>query len=1199
MKWWFQATLLLLTSLSLPFKAGAQEEPIAVFHSTAYESQGEENVVTILFGGIKQGEPIIVDDGNQKQTIILDVTQIDSETGTWTGSVASCNVSSEGYIKVYGDASKINLINASGCKIDRADITQLTTLNILDLSHNELKALNMDGLTNMQALYLNDNPFSETPLKVGNDKAKLLILDIGQVEQLDPSFALTDYPELVSFDAWHCSTLTKVDPTGCPNLQRLSIDTTPVKELDITKNAKLAVLNISETGINKLDLSQSPYLQELYCDHVSGSMHQEYKLRELDITKNIYLTKLFASGNLLESIDLTQNKYLTDIFLNYNKLSSIDISNNPNITKLMLRNNHFDFATLPLPQDTWVQYEYMQMPMQVDKSYPVGATIDLSKRVLREDFATEAAVYKTSDENPSALTLLDESYYRYENGKITLLKETAGDSIYVAFACEAFPELDLNGMPLKTEKFVVKNSDVFGKEELAFSLTPATTNASTLNLGINIHGATAENPKTFYVDFGDGQKKSFVSNGQTAETANVTTDSWNGTINIYVQENDKVSAIHIHDIALKDIQLDRLHELQELHLTNTQMKSIDLGWNRCLQVLEITGNDFDSLNIRGANDAFQKNLLQTINLSNNKLTKVTLNDNYTIHHLNLSHNLLTELSFKDGDMMESINVSDNLLTSINLDYCTILKELNIANNHISSMAMPAEHLLNSVHCEGNELSFTTLPNIQGINDFVYAPQADIVIADKGPGADLSAHNLNNQTVYTWKNQEGDVLTANTDYTLSDGRTHFLEPVIGQQLYCEMTHPDFSDLTIKTTTIEAMDMPTHELGHFTMTADSTATLILRALAANTNIGIDWKGDGTDFEQFVVDTNPCTFTVKGRTGATARVYAYSDKPGLTVFNMTGMPMKEADFSNMTELTTLTLKNAGLYDIALPNSEELFELTLDGSHFSSLDVSRYTKLVYLMLNDNEFTTFDASIYPNLQLLGLGNNKLTDIKLDNANLWSLVLSGNQLESIDFSKAKSLYQVGLDYNKLSQLNVSMLKDLRVLFIDHNRFKFSTLPVNKNYSLYTYANQDPVEISSEGGIVDLSSEASIYGIETEYRWFVDMPYIDEAGELTGEELFIDEEYRIENGITYFLKPEYDVMCVMTNSNFPDLYLITTLIDVKDISQGIDRVENGNPESGDYEMYNLHGAMVKKNSSNLKAGLYLMKKGNKTEKVIVQ
>ena len=156
---------------------------------------------------------------------------------------------------------------------------------------------------------------------------------------------------------------------------------------------------------------------------------------------------------------------------------------------------------------------------------------------------------------------------------------------------------------------------------------------------------------------------------------------------------------------------DRLHELQELHLTNTQMKSIDLGWNRCLQVLEITGNDFDSLNIRGANDAFQKNLLQTINLSNNKLTKVTLNDNYTIHHLNLSHNLLTELSFKDGDMMESINVSDNLLTSINLDYCTILKELNIANNHISSIAMPAEHLLNSVHCEGNELSFTTLPYI--------------------------------------------------------------------------------------------------------------------------------------------------------------------------------------------------------------------------------------------------------------------------------------------------------------------------------------------------------------------------------------------------------------------------------------------------------------------------------------------------------
>ena len=1198
------AALLLLAFLTLPIQAADDDlgTPIATFHTLAYESQGAENVINILFGATETGHSIIVDDGNTRQTLELQVATIDSESGNWSGSVATCTVSKEGWVKVYGNAEVINLINASGCKIDRADLSQLTTLNILDMSLNELKALNLEGLMRMQALYLNDNPFSETPLLVGSDKEGMLILDIGQVGQLDPSFTLKDYPALRSFDAWYCQQLYKVEPEGCPNLQRLSIDTTPVQELDVTKNPLLQTLNISETAIQDIDLSQNANLRELYCDH-SGS-GTDRKLKTIDLSHNPYLIRLFASGNLFESIDLSKNIYLTDIFLNYNQLSAIDLSQHQYIINLMLRNNNLDFATLPLPQDVWTQYDYMQRPMPVAKSYAVGATIDLSKRVLREGYTTTMALYRTSDSDPSALTALDESYYRYENGVVTLLKETAGDSIYVAFACDAFPALTLDGMPLKTEKFVVKTAEDFNKAALALSFIPANATGA-VAFGVGMQGASEETPKTLGVDFGDGVMHDFriTSEKLTNETVNVNAANSNGPISLYIAGDDQLTALSINGTALTDINLSAAKQLKQLYLNDTRMKSIDLGWNRALEVLELTGNDFDSLNIRGANDAFQKNLLQDINLSNNQLNKVTLNDNYTIHHLNLSHNQLTELSFKDGDMMESINVADNQLERIELSYCTILKKLDISNNRIVSIVMPEEHQLQSLHCENNALSFTSLPQLEGVADYVYAPQSQVTIATQGPGADLSAHNLNKQTVYTWKTTDGEMLTAGTDYTVTDGRTRFQPSTFGKQLYCEMTHEAFNQLTLTTSAIESMDLPAYELGRFTMTADSAAILVLRTAGDPINIGIDWQGDGTDYEQFTVTNEACRFDVKGRTGATARVCAYSETPGLTVFSLNKLPLSQADFSKMTELVMLSVNNAGLSNITLPQSKELSEMSLDGNRFSQLDLTQYEKLYYLMLNNNEFKTFDASLYPNLGLLGLGGNRLTDVKFDNPQLWSLSLSGNELTEVDFSKAKSLYQLSLDYNKLSRLDVSKLKELAVLFVDHNRFTFSTLPVNKGYALYTYANQDYVEIEAHNGIVDLSSEANIYGIDTEYRWFVDAPFINENGELDGEELFVDVEYSVNGGITTFLRPEENVMCVMTNSNFPDLYLCTTFIDVDETSLGIEQTTATTLNEGG-TLYTIDGKQVKhlqkgESLEGVKPGLYLIKRGDKTEKRVIR
>ena len=85
-------------------------------------------------------------------------------------------------------------------------------------------------------------------------------------------------PNLVSFDAYHCTNFKHVDPQYCPRLQRLSLDMTRVAELDLSNNPELAVLNVSDTRLSTIDLSHNPKIRELYCSHTSGTINTDVKL---------------------------------------------------------------------------------------------------------------------------------------------------------------------------------------------------------------------------------------------------------------------------------------------------------------------------------------------------------------------------------------------------------------------------------------------------------------------------------------------------------------------------------------------------------------------------------------------------------------------------------------------------------------------------------------------------------------------------------------------------------------------------------------------------------------------------------------------------------------------------------------------------------------------------------------------------------
>ncbi|MGN0213363.1 MAG: hypothetical protein ACI4AH_00965 [Muribaculaceae bacterium] len=1223
-KFWLRALMAVLAigCASAVMAQDGDDEPVITIKTSSYDTNGESNVVSILIGGIEEGGYIDVDFGYGKEEHELEVAQLDEE-GSWSGTFVSCNVSKDGMIRIYADdPSNIDVLYASGCYIRSIEMPKLNNLRILDLSHNELESLDLTSFTELSALYLNDNTFNKSPLVIGS-KPNLLILDIGQIDNMTSEFTLTDYPSLVTFDAWSNKALTSLDPTQCLDLQKISIDATSVASLDLSNNEKLTILNISDTRIAEIDLSHNPYLNQLFCDHLSGTVNSDVKMNSLDLKNSPNLVYLFASGNNFTSIDVSNNVYLQDIYLNNNLLTEINLENNVNLNNVMLRNNYFNFATLPLPNESWNQYDYMQRNMPIERSHKEGTVLDFSEKVLREGYTTTMAMYMTSESDPNYKVELDESYYTFDAGKVTLLKETT-DSVYVAFACDAFPESALTSMPLRTDKFIVKSEANFGKDDVALSfVAPISSDGVEITMSIGILGATEANPKKFYVDFGDGEKQEFTATTSSELPSGPNVNCVNsalGKVTVYVPEGEMVGSFGISGITLNSIDLSNLRAAKTLMIENAGLYSIDLGWCRSLSKLILRGNHFNTLNIRGANDGYQKTLLTNIDLSNNELTAVTLNDTYTIHHLDLSKNKLTELNMKDADMMEWLSLKGNELTTINLSYCTLMTDLDLSDNNISSIVLPSEYSFKRVHVEGNALTFATLPTFDGVETYTFAPQDDVVIPVIGPGCDLAAHNFGGNTVYVVKFEDGDEAVKDTDYTIEDGKIRFLEPIIGKKVYVEMTNSAFDGLTMKTTLIEAAAMPTHVFGTFTTPSNSTGTLIMIAKDPSTLVCIDWKGDGVELEQYIVGTSATTFDVTSYAGCTARVYSYNENSGITVFSISNVLMSSADFSQMTELTALTVRGAGLSSITMPNAA-LEEINLDNNNFSSIDLTAFSSsLKYLTLNSNQFTEFDASLYPRLFLLGMNANQLTSVNLNNKNMWQLALSTNQLTSIDLSGVPAMEQISLDHNQLETLDVSMLDELRVLLIDNNKFRFSTLPVDMGYALYTYKDQAALPVNLVEGKVDFSSEAVIEGVETVYRWFVDTPYFDDNDELTGEELYVDDEYSVENGVTSFYSMIDNVVGVLANDAFPNLLLYTEAFDIT--TTGINAVSadataisvvDGNKivatncDGSEMLVYGTNGALIRKVAavngvavaSDMLPGIYVVTVGDCTTKVAVK
>lgn len=1087
---------------------------------------------------------------------------------------------SDGSVKIYGSKTLITFLYCPLASLTGLNVSNCENLEMLSCYGNGLSVLDLSNNSKLYYLDCGHNVLSE--LDVTHNPAliymdcqdnRLKSLDITKNEELLYLYAQTNF-EMGNIDfshnkkireilAYGSTNMTSLDVSNNLDLLRLSVDQTGLSTLDLSKNTELLILNIGLTKITSIDLSKNTKLRELYLDQRSP---YEYRHKTLDLSNNPELIRLFASDNDFTELDLSKNPKLQSLFINGNNLKNLDLSNNQEVIELMIRNNNFTFNTLPLAYDALNNYSYYpQKEMAVNKELSIEETLDLSKDIYDSEHETTVTVYLTDSNSPygSSTRLTEGTDYTYDKGVITFLK-VQSDSVYCSFKNDKYP-----GLELKTSRFLVLNPEDVGKSTLAVDMTTGMTVGETFAMNLSTFGKDEK----VEVDFGDGELKEFTLSDALQK---VSGEVKGANIKVYTASGVQLKDFDASGMKLTSANIFKSKAIRNLNLNNNELSEIDLSGNLKFNSVQLDNNKLTTLSLRALTNT------KMLSCDNNQLESIVFESSAPVlADISCSGNKLKDLSFLSrASTLEILDCSHNEISDYLFTNMYNIRDLNMSYNKFKSVDLKYNTKLEKLNIEGNYFTYSTLPQTTA-QEFVYGNQNPVTIAEKSFMVDLSkeATFKGKNTKFTWKTESGNLIEEGVDYNVENGITTFLK-VQEEKVYAELTNEAYPDLTLTTTLVETSEKPEEVLANLVSTAEvcSEVRMILAAKTPKT-VYVDF-GDGK-LAECMLGSGNTTLTSQLGANKNITIYGYDESySDITVLSMSNVALEKVDISKLKDLTTLTLSNAGLTEIDLNNNTLLEFLTLADCNLEQIDLSKLTNLTNLSLSNNKLSAIDLSNNTKLATLQLGGNNFETLVLPELPaLYQLSVSDNKLKTLDVTNCPILRELYCNGNNLSSLDMSgQTGKFSMVYAYDNNFKFSTLPVFDihNPMNYKYTPQKDVEITVDGGKVDLSSEYMVAENPTVYTWTTE----------SGATLVEGTDYTIDNGVTTFMKNfDENVYCSMTNAAYPELTLKT--IGVKPETTGIGgitsgegiKVENGNiviTVDGEAKVlvYNTAGMMVR-------------------------
>lgn len=1086
---------------------------------------------------------------------------------------------SDGRVKIYGSRTLLTFVYCPMLGLTGLNVSNCENLEALTCYGNGLSVLDLSKNSKLYFLNCGHNVLAE--LDVTHNPAlyyldcqdnRLKHLDITKNEELLILYAQTNF-EMGNVDFSHnrklreiliygAENMTTIDVTNNTDLMRLSVDQTAISSIDVSNNPELLILNVGFTKITSLDVSKNTKLRELYFPQKNSN---PYKFKSIDVSNNPELIRFFAMDNELTNLDFSKNNKLQSIYLSGNLIHNIDISNLTDLKELIIRDNCFTFNTLPVPNSDIVNFDYsMQKNIVVEREHSVAEPLDLSKDIYSPDYETTVDVY-LYDSNSlygGGKRLVAGEDYTYDKGVINFLK-TQEDSVYCTFRSTAYPSLSLS-----TVRFMVLNPEDMGKSTLAADMTTGLSVGETFSMKV----ATFSKDEKIEVDFGDGELKEFTMSDTPQQ---VSGEVKGANIKVYTASGVQLKDFDASGMKISSVNIFKSKALRNLNLNNNELSEIDLSGNLNFNSIQLDNNKLTILSIKGLMNT------KALSCDNNQLESIVFESSaLAILEISCSGNKLKDLSFLSrATPVEVLDCSNNEISDYMFVNLRKLRDLNVSYNKFAELNLQNNVNLEKLNIEGNYFTYSTLPQTTA-QEFVYGNQNPVAIAEKSFMVDLSkeATFKGKNTKFTWKTESGSIMEEGVDYSVENGVTTFLK-VQDEKVYAELTNEAYPDLTLTTTLVETSEKPQKILASMNASCEvgSEVKIVLGAKEPK-SLFVDF-GDGKMME-CKIENRPATVSSKLGANKTITIYGYDESYfDISVLNV-DIPLSKIDISKLTDLTTLTITNAGLKEIDLNNNNKIEYLTLSDCDFETIDLSKMSNLMSAVLSFNNLSKIDVSSNTKLKDLTLSDNNLETLVLPELpDLRKLNISNNRFSAIDISNCPALRELYCNGNNISSLDMSaQTNKFSMVYLYDNNFKFSTLPAFDIYNLdnYRYTPQKDVEITVDGGKVDLSSEYMVAENPTVYTWTTE----------SGATLVEGTDYTIDNGVTTFMKNfDENVYCSMTNAAYPELTLKT--IGVKPETTGIGgitsgegiKVENGNiviTVDGEAKVlvYNTAGMMVR-------------------------
>lgn len=188
------------------------------------------------------------------------------------------------------------------------------------------------------------------------------------------------------------------------NLEKLYCASLGLKELDVSKNAKLTSVTCMGNELTSLTVGSLAELTWLNCSNNN--------LTSLDVTNCPALQTLQASVNSISSIDLSKNTQLASLYVFQNNIAKLDLSNNTNLAEIICNSNHI--AELDLSGNTLL--ENTSTENVGDQWIELSASVKDNNVVIPCSFADSSKITSTTLDTVKQTDDGEERILAYSNG---------------------------------------------------------------------------------------------------------------------------------------------------------------------------------------------------------------------------------------------------------------------------------------------------------------------------------------------------------------------------------------------------------------------------------------------------------------------------------------------------------------------------------------------------------------------------------------------------------------------------------------------------------------------------------------------------------------------------------------------------------------------------------------------------------------